>query len=106
MKGVGRKIQKCREAAGFTQEQIAEKVNISTNYFGAIEREAKTPTMKLFVKILNCVGAEPNDILEEVVPLKSRKQCSSLEERIKKLPVNKQKKVFRILDVIIEELEE
>lgn len=106
MKGIGNKLQKYREAAGFTQEQLAEKVDVSTNYIGAIEREAKTPTLPLFIKILNCVGAEPNDILAEVVPLKTKEQCSELEERIKSLPIRKQKKVLRILEVIIEEAEE
>lgn len=105
MNGIGKKLQKSREAAGFTQELLAEKVDISTNYMGAIERGVKTPTLKLFIKILNCVGAEPNDILEEVIPLKTKEQCSSLEKRIKALPVYKQKKVLRILEVIIEEAE-
>ena len=50
MKGIGRCIRKYRERAGITQEQLAEKVNISTNHLGAIEREVKTPTMDTFVK--------------------------------------------------------
>ncbi|MDO4275109.1 MAG: helix-turn-helix transcriptional regulator [Eubacteriales bacterium] len=105
MKGIGKKIQKYREAAGLTQEQLAEKVDISTNYIGAIEREVKTPTLSLFVKILICLGAEPNDILAEVIPLKTKEQCSDLEKRIKALPIRKQKKVLRIFEVILEEAE-
>ncbi|CUX15551.1 helix-turn-helix domain-containing protein [Clostridium sp. C105KSO13] len=105
MKGIGRKIQKCRENAGFTQEQLAEKVDISTSYVSAIEREAKVPTLEIFVKILKCVEAEPNDILAEVVPIQTKEKCSSLEERMKALPVKKQKMVLRILEVIIEEAE-
>lgn len=65
MKGIGRCIRKYRERAGITQEQLAEKVNISTNHLGAIEREVKTPTMDTFVKILNVIGAEPNEALKE-----------------------------------------
>lgn len=106
MKGIGKKIQKFREAACFTQEQLAEKIEISTNYLGAIEREAKTPTLPLFVRILNCLEAEPNDVLEEVVPLKIKEQGAGLEARFQALPPRKQKKVLRILEVIIEEAEE
>lgn len=105
MNGIGKKLQKCREAAGFTQEQLAEKVDISTNYMGAIERGVKTPTLPLFIKLLNSVVAEPNEILSEVIPLNTREQCSDLEERIKALPIKKRKKVLRILEVIIEEAE-
>ena len=85
MKGIGRCIRKYRERAGITQEQLAEKVNISTNHLGAIEREVKTPTMDTFVKILNAIGAEPNEALKEVVPVVWKEDISILEEKLSEL---------------------
>lgn len=69
MKGMGKAIRRYREEAGITQERLAELVDISTNHLGAIEREVKTPTMETFVKLLNVLGAEPNEVLKEVIPL-------------------------------------
>ena len=46
-------------------------MDISTNHLGAIEREVKTPTMETFVKLLNVLGAEPNEVLNEVIPASS-----------------------------------
>lgn len=63
MKGMGKAIRRYREEAGITQERLAELVDISTNHLGAIEREVKTPTMETFVKLLNVLGAEPNEVL-------------------------------------------
>ena len=47
MKGLGKRIQKCREEAGLTQEALSERVGISCNYLGAIEREVKTPKLAI-----------------------------------------------------------
>ena len=105
MRGIGKRIQKMREQAEFTQESLAEEVDISASYISAIERGVKTPTLDTFVRILNAIGAEPNDVLAEVVPLERKEKRSQLEERIGALPLRKQKKVLRILEVIIEEVE-
>lgn len=105
MRGIGKRIQKLREQAEFTQESLAEEVDISASYLSAIERGVKTPTLDTFVRILNAIGAEPNEVLAEVVPLEQKEKCAQLEERIRALPVKKQKKVLRILEVIIEEAE-
>ncbi len=59
---------------------MAELVDISTNHLGAIEREVKTPTMETFVKLLNVLGAEPNEVLKEVIPLTRMEHTSVVKE--------------------------
>lgn len=103
MKGLGKCIRKYRERAGITQEELAEKVNISTNHLGAIEREVKTPTLDTFVKILNGIGAEPNEALKEVVPMVWKEDISILEERLSELTPTQREKVIHIMNLIIEE---
>lgn len=103
VKGLGKCIRKYRERAGITQEELAEKVNISTNHLGAIEREVKTPTLDTFVKILNGIGAEPNEALKEVVPMVWKEDISILEERLSELTPTQREKVIHIMNLIIEE---
>lgn len=100
MKGMGKAIRRYREEAGITQEKLAELVDISTNHLGAIEREVKTPTMETFVKLLNVLGAEPN----EVIPLTRMEHTSVVEGKLERLTPKKQESVLRMLDVIIEEM--
>ena len=102
MKGMGKAIRRYREEAGITQERLAELVDISTNHLGAIEREVKTPTMETFVKLLNVLGAEPNEVLKEVIPL--MEHTSVVEGKLERLTPKKQESVLRMLDVIIEEM--
>lgn len=50
---VGHNIQVARMKKGLTQEQLAEKCNVSTQYIGSIER-GKTPgSMLLIIDICN-----------------------------------------------------
>ena len=104
MKGMGKAIRRYREEAGITQERLAELVDISTNHLGAIEREVKTPTMETFVKLLNVLGAEPNEVLKEVIPLTRMEHTSVVEGKLERLKPKKQESVLRMLDVIIEEM--
>lgn len=105
VKGMGKAIRRYREEAGITQERLAELVDISTNHLGAIEREVKTPTMeKTFVKLLNVLGAEPNEVLKEVIPLTRMEHTSVVEGKLERLTPKKQESVLRMLDVIIEEM--
>ena len=104
VKGMGKAIRRYREEAGITQERLAELVDISTNHLGAIEREVKTPTMETFVKLLNVLGAEPNEVLKEVIPLTRMEHTSVVEGKLERLTPKKQESVLRMLDVIIEEM--
>ena len=69
-----------------------------------IEREVKTPTMETFVKLLNVLGAEPNEVLKEVSPLTRMEHTSVVEGKLERLTPKKQESVLRMLDVIIEEM--
>ena len=102
MKGMGKAIRRYREEAGITQERLAELVDISTNHLGAIEREVKTPTMETFVKLLNVLGAEPNEVLKEVIPLTRMEHTSVVEGKLERLTPKKQESVLRMLDDEIE----
>lgn len=66
MQGLGKRIQKCREEAGMTQEALAERVGISWNYLGAIEREVKTPKLETLVRIINVLGMSADDVMLDV----------------------------------------
>ena len=45
---IGKIIKKLRKEKGFTQEQFAEKINLSTNYLSKVERGMNTPNVETF----------------------------------------------------------
>ena len=105
MKGIGTRIKAGRVAAGLTQERLAEKVGISSTYLSAIECNVKDPKLATFIKIANAIGASADDLLTYVLNVKQYEQYIEREERIRKLPLKEQNKIYRILDVMIEEAE-
>lgn len=48
---LGKKVQKQRKLIGLTQEELAEKVNVSRAYIGYIEQARNTPSIELLEKI-------------------------------------------------------
>ncbi len=50
-KQLGKRIQKIRKEAGLTQEQLAEKVNISRAYIGYIEQGRNEASLTVLEKI-------------------------------------------------------
>ena len=54
--GIGYRIQKCRESKGIKQEDLAERVELSSNYLSAIEREVKSPKLGTLIRIINALG--------------------------------------------------
>lgn len=105
MKGIGTRIKAGRVAAGLTQERLAEKVGISSTYLSAIECNVKDPKLATFIKIANAIGVSADDLLADVLNVKQYEQYIEREERIRKLPLKEQNKIYRILDVMIEEAE-
>lgn len=105
MKGIGTRIKAGRVTAGLTQERLAEKVGISSTYLSAIECNVKDPKLATFIKIANAIGASADDLLADVLNVKQYEQYIEREERIRKLPLKEQNKIYHILDVMIEEAE-
>ena len=100
---LGLAIKHARLDCGLTQEALAERVGISWNYLGAIEREVKTPKLTTLVRIINVLEVSADDVMLDVLRVGRKAQCTKLEEKLQSLPEKKQEKLLRILDFLIEE---
>jgi transcriptional regulator with XRE-family HTH domain len=103
-KAIGRRIKHAREAKGFTQEQLAEKVDLSTSHMSVIERGIKPPKLETFIEIANILEVDANSILADVLSVSNEILSSQLASKLSGLPQNRQKKVLRILDTLILEM--
>ena len=52
-----------RKKQGYTQEELAEVLDISTRHMQRIENEEKIPTMELFKKIVKILRINDKDIV-------------------------------------------
>jgi len=59
---LGRKIQKIRKVRGLTQEQLAEKVKVSTTFIGYVETGYRRPNLKMIYKLARALDVKVKDI--------------------------------------------
>lgn len=52
-KSFGRKIKEARNVLGLTQAELAEKIGVSQNFFGDIERGIKMPSLPKLIILSN-----------------------------------------------------
>ena len=61
-KVLGKKIQGLRKSAGFTQEQVAEKIGISRAYMGYIEQGRNSPSLEILEKVAKALRVKMSDL--------------------------------------------
>jgi len=98
---IGSNVRKCRQRKGFTQEMLAERAGISTNYLGAIERGEKIPALETLVDIINALEVSADEILYGVIKMGYVVQSSMITEKVNKLSDKDRKRIFDVIDVEI-----
>ena len=74
-------LKKHRRKSGFTQAQLAEKVNVSTHHIGMIELSRNYPTLELVERIANALGIEIYELF--IDPLSPNTELERLRQEIK-----------------------
>lgn len=64
---IGKRIKKARNAVGFTQEVLSEKIGVSTNYLSKIEGGHEKPNLELLGKISTSADVSLSELLTGVV---------------------------------------
>ncbi|MDR0447958.1 MAG: helix-turn-helix domain-containing protein [Treponema sp.] len=76
-----RNLRNHRRKCGFTQAELAEKVNVSTHHIGMIEMSRNYPTLELVERIANALDIEIYELfIEDKYP---NKELTRLREEIR-----------------------
>lgn len=105
-KTIGQNIRRCREARGFKRETLAEMVELSSTYMGAIERGIKLPKLETFIRIANALETPSDILLGGVLTVENQITASKLSEDLDKLPPQEQKRIFNVVRVMIEDAQQ
>ena len=62
-KDLGRRIRMLRQKQHMTQEQLAEKIDMSASFLGHIERGSRVASLETLVKICNVLDTNPGFLL-------------------------------------------
>ena len=98
---IGKHIRAHRIQKNLRQEDVAELVNLSPNYYGSIERGEKLPALDTFVAILNALDMSADQALSDVLKVGYAARNSALDEKMKELPESERARIYDVIDVLI-----
>ena len=98
---VGLNIKKFREKNNLRQEDLAEKIGMTANYIGLVERGERIPALPTFVDILNALGASADVVLADVLESGYLTKSSLLGEKLKDLSPEDREHIFEIVDTFV-----
>lgn len=100
---VGKRIQEVRRSRGLTQAELSQMVDLSTKYISNVECGFKTPKLNTFVSIANALQCDANLLLSDVLDVSARQESGLISKKLLSLPPEEQRRILRILEVMIEE---
>lgn len=103
LENIGKRIREKRLEKSWSQEELAEKVNLSTIYIGMIERGEKIPKLETFIKIVNSLETSSDEILADVLNQGYLIRTSEYAERIGYLSTKDKKRIYNIIEAFLNE---
>ena len=102
-KAIGKRIKEYRQKSGITQEELAERLNLSISYISSIERGESFPRFDNLISIINEIHASADQIFADVIDYTYQTKARMLSDQIKELPVKEQNRIFAVVETLINE---
>lgn len=102
-KKVGNQIRIARKARGLTQAALSQMLDMTPKYLSNLECGAKKPKLETFVSIANALKVDANTLLSDVLDVSVSSSSASISDKLSALPEDEQRRIHRILDVMISE---
>ena len=103
-KTLGNRIREARTQKQQTQQRLAEIAGISQMYLGEIERGAKMPSLRSFIKIIEALDLSADYVLRDELSSGERYIYDEITEKLKNLSPQQRKAASEILDAYIRNL--
>lgn len=100
-KRIGKRFRQRREDVGLTQEQLAEKVDISVSYLSMIERGTSFPRCEVLIKLINALNTSADAIFCDVINRTADYRASLLSEQLETLSPEERARVLDQVEYMI-----
>ena len=99
---IGHRIKEIRESRGYTQEQLAEKLNLSVQHVSVIERGVKSPRLDTFVRIANILEINADYLLRDVLHVSSQLTSNELYDMLGQVSEKEKRRILEVVRVLIQ----
>jgi transcriptional regulator with XRE-family HTH domain len=103
---LGKRIKSARKARNFTQEDLAEKMGLSSNYISNIERSSSKPSLDTLVDICNFLEVTADYVLLDSVYASKEMMMDEIALKLKKCSDKNIRLISSIITTILQEQEE
>lgn len=105
---IGLRIRNCRKSLKLTQEELAEKIDVSSHYIYEIEKGLKTMSLGILEQISQTLQVSTDYIIFGIDTAQFQKSVPELSDRLyilaREIPIEKRDTVADILDIILPNL--
>ena len=98
---MGDRIREARKKLNLTQEQLAEKLDITWVYVSEIERNLKMPSMPLFIKMVEVLDVSADYLLRDIVSSGNTYEDKMTESKFKKLTPKQRVALQALIDAYV-----
>lgn len=99
---LGKRLKQKRMAESLTQEQLAEKTNLSVAYIGMLERGKRVPSLETFIVIADELNATADELLYGTIRNGYQSRMARYEEKLAKLSNAEKNKIYAVMDALLE----
>jgi len=98
---IGSRIQEIRNKKGLTQDQLSEKVGISSKYLSSIERGKENPTLNTILKLTRSLDVKPDEFFVHLEIEDPAKRKSIIIEMLDEADADQLKLAYKVLSAVI-----
>ena len=99
-KRLGKRIREERQHLNLTQAQLAEAIDISDTYMGAIERGERSLTLDTLVRLVNRLGVTVDYLLSDSVSDNDSNIMNQFKQIIDRQPLERKQMAINVLRAI------
>ena len=100
---VGKRISLIRKNRGMTQEQLAEKAELSNIYISHIENSRSIPSLETLMKICSALDTTPDELLLGTKQDMENYLQSDIQKKLLLCTPKERRMVSRFVDLLLEE---
>ena len=99
---LGQRIKHLRKLRGYTQEQLAERMDINAKYLSSIERGVENPTFDLFLRLARGLNVNSYELFQfENEGDPTRRLRKKLERLVTEVKEEELVRVIRIMEALL-----
>jgi len=102
---VGKRIRSARKTKNLTQDDLAEKTNISSKFVSSIEQNRSKPSVDTLIDICNVLEVTTDYVLLDSVYASKEMMMDEIAEKLKKCSNKNIRLISSLISVILQEQE-